>query len=130
MNRAAKLAVDLLAELGRPASDLETLLVHRWRKYLADTGRRQPDGKFFLRDVVAHALQHFELGLAAYGTPWDRDTKLANGAHPEQALPAIVEVKRVIAAPPAPRAQAPPPRSPEEIQAWLETEIAAERSAE
>ncbi len=78
MGRAVKLAVEFLRELGRPSADLEALLVHRWRRYLRDPGRaRVPGGPGFLAET-AHALQHFEKGIAAYGSPWDREIAAAS----------------------------------------------------
>lgn len=59
------LAQEDLAALGRPLSDLEALLSHRWAGYLADPGH---DGR--LTDNW-HPLHWFSTNANKYGTPWD-----------------------------------------------------------
>lgn len=84
MASIAKAAVDYLADLGRPPEDLEALLKHWWRKYIADPGQasKVPGGKGFLEDK-SHAIQFFEQNVAAYGSPWDREMLPSIRASPE-----------------------------------------------
>lgn len=58
-------AQELLADMERPATDLEPLLVHRWGRYLDDPGR----DNYLVREK--HPLWCFDGGAAKYGTPWD-----------------------------------------------------------
>lgn len=74
MIKLVDLAIETLEQLGRPLVDLEELLAHRWRRFLADPGEaRSPGGPGFLREN-GHGLRWAERGLPVYGTPWDKET--------------------------------------------------------
>lgn len=102
MVSAVKLAEEMLVELQRPPGDLEELLAHRWRKYLADPGGSKTGGPGFLREHH-HPLRHFQSGVQEYGTPWD----CATGASAPEARPRVL----IIAPPPFPGLKPAPPET-------------------
>jgi hypothetical protein len=76
MKRVVHAAADLCRQLGKAeAGHLEALLVHRWRRYLADPGQSKRAGAPGYLAETCHRLQDFERGVAAYGTPWDRQER-------------------------------------------------------